>query len=300
MAKRWVRDDFAGDGSLVGRATQTGQTWGTAAGGVCRPTGIITEDGSATFVTAAGETSGYGADVRAVLIDPPTLETTENIYEWTIKRFPDVSWSIAYFYKPAEILLCFESPGGIGGEKVQAIRVLFDTRNDRMAVTEPTRSRADYGTMYDGNPGYPNPVFHYPLPDLDDPSHPDEYAIKLRTNETGCTLWLNGDLIFEDVPRVSTADWGAESKRLTGVGFLLGRTGMPGSTTEPYMGGAYDFRGVMEVTEFRFNYTPVNLETGVPLNQMARKDGLNASGEYQMNQQGVGRPGGPIWQLSGQ
>ncbi len=301
MAKRWVRDEFTGDGDVLYREATTGQTWGVPEGASIRPTGVVTNSGVATF--NASTPGGYNTDIRCVLIEPFRLETDENIYEWTLPRFPDVAWSSPSFYKPAEVLLCFESigisdSGGLG--KIQAIRVGFDPASDQMFVTEPTRSRDDYGTMYDGSVGFPAPTFHYPLPDLDDGLHPSEYVIKLRTTVSGCTLWINDDLVFEDVARVSTADFGSEPKIRCGVGFVLGNTGLPGANTEPYMSGTWDFNGVMEVTEFRFNYAPLPFETGVPLNQMARKDGLNASGEYQLNQQGVGRPGGPIWQLSGQ
>lgn len=294
MAKRWVKDEFTGDGATVGRIADTGQEWGVG-GDVIRPTGQVTDGGVFTF--NAESPGGYSQDVRATLIEPPTgLQAGTNVYEWWLPRFPDVAWGTPMFYTPAEALLCFESigvpsAGGLG--RVQAIQVGFDPAAGKMYVTSPNASRNDYGVMYNGSAGYPAPTKYFPLPDLDAVDHPAEYYFRLETSADAVTLYLNETPVYSDVSRAPISEWGAEPRNAAGFGLVLGNVGVPGSNVEPYFAGVWDYRGVIECSEFRLNYNPATDATPPPLHQITRVDGKNGSGNWQLAK----RRG--LWQYGG-
>lgn len=289
--KRWIRDHFDGDSfhPLAGHVANTQQEWESAGNSWQQ---FQVEDGKAFWEYT--NPFGYDNYARYILIEPPQIDlTAENRYEWTLNRFPVQYMDRAgVFYRAQEALLAFETPDWTTTgykTRVNAVRVQYDRYSRELRVSTPTSS--DDFSLDQGME--PASAWYTPLPALDDEDHPDSYHFEIVTTPSGITLKLNGDTVYEDVPR-PTVWWGNSGQNSTGglarfaglgcvTGYgraLLGADGgfHPGSSIPI---GFHTQRGVIEFTEMRVNFVELELDDHIPYYQNGRKDGLNGGSQFQ-------------------
>lgn len=307
MAVSWnIQDDFIGattDGLLQDRTANTGQQWGTLidtpvfgevpAGRY--PNYVKTRPGKA-FVNVPPAEAGVWASAdphRTILFmnDGYNPHTT-NIYEWTLNRFPEYGapGTAGSTYRKTEALLAFDSrftapfSGNIAPENLRCVRLAYDWNNNKVLVSSPYY----YGTTLSET--YNFLEWFEPLPLLTSSEHPDTYTVRLTTRgEEGMdgywhTLTINGITVYEDYEQ----EYYSGAMGGCGIGFKTGGT----STAR-----IYSTLGTVELIDFRAAFDVRPDATPIPFRQIGRFDGLNASGQYQLNRQGIGSGG--LWQISG-